>query len=374
MGVQIVDVPACEDERDVALRAVQSLSEGRLVAIPTESSYAIAALSFCEQAVRRLDDLRAPAYDRLELAIRSLDEAIDYVPNLASAAKRLARRCWPGPLAIRAPDAHAHSLSHRLPVITRQSLSPDHKLDLRVPSNSLVSTIQRFLPGPIVLSAAKSKTADDAREVADFHPEVLSTVDLILNDGKCRLGHKPTLVEVVDSKIHVVREGVITESTLRQFATYVVLIVCTGNTCRSPMAELLMRKRLAERLGCDPLQLQENGVTVHSAGTTAMAGGRATPEAVDVMKERGLDLSEHESQPLSERIARFADVILTMTRSHRKAVIEAWPDLAQKTFLVSKEGMDVPDPIGGPPEAYRRCANQIDSNLEPWAKGLDIDE
>lgn len=111
---------------------------------------------------------------------------------------------------------------------------------------------------------------------------------------------------------------------------------------------------------------------VMSAGIAAMSGGRASAESVQLMKERGIDIEKHESQPLSERLVRFADLILTMTRGHREAIIAQWPDAAARTKVVCRDQSDVSDPIGGPIERYRRCAEQIDSQLANWIDEIDF--
>jgi protein-tyrosine phosphatase len=104
-----------------------------------------------------------------------------------------------------------------------------------------------------------------------------------------------------------------------------------------------------------------------------MSGGQASAEAVETMLARGLDLAKHESQPLSERLVRFADLILTMTRSHRDAILAQWPSVAARTHFVGRDGSDVSDPIGGPPELYGRCADQIDEYLAEWVAEIDTD-
>jgi len=115
-------------------------------------------------------------------------------------------------------------------------------------------------------------------------------------------------------------------------------------------------------------------VIVASAGIAAMTGGRATSEAVQTMRELGLDLSHYESQPLSERLVRFADLILTMTRGHSEAILAQWPGAARRTHLVSRDGSDIADPVGGPLELYRRCARQIDRQLESWMQHIDFSQ
>jgi protein-tyrosine phosphatase len=138
------------------------------------------------------------------------------------------------------------------------------------------------------------------------------------------------------------------------------------------MAEALMRRRVAERLGCDASELEDSGVMIISAGIAAMAGGRASPEAVEAMGAMGLDLTRHESQPLSDRLVRFADLVLTMTRGHREAILAQWPHAAPRTALLCRDHCDVSDPIGGPLEMYRRCAEQIDGQIEQWMGEIDF--
>ena len=101
-----------------------------------------------------------------------------------------------------------------------------------------------------------------------------------------------------------------------------------------------------------------------SAGVAAMLGGRAAHEAVEVLAKMDLDLSEHETQPLTEPLVRHADLIYTMTRTHRDAIVAQWPSAAERTFLLSAEESDICDPIGGPAERYQRCALQIRGELE----------
>ena len=172
----------------------------------------------------------------------------------------------------------------------------------------------------------------------------------------------------------MLREGVVKEKMLRRLATLMIVMVCTGNTCRSPMAGALLRKRLAEKLGCPPNQLEDAGVMVISAGIAAMCGAGASPEAVKTMADLGIDIRDHESQPLNERVARFADLILTMTRGHCDSICTQWPDAAPRVRQVCHDHQDVSDPIGGPESLYQQCAAQIDAQLPDWIEQLDLSQ
>jgi protein-tyrosine phosphatase len=369
----IIDLSgAGEDPRDAVHRAVQGVAEGRLVVVPTETVYCLAASGLNGESTQRIVDLRGSACEMPIVAVKSADDALDYVPELPPLAQRLARRCWPGPLTLRLADDHRYSVIGQLPESVRRAIVNQGQVQLNVPLNPIVASMLRLLPGPLILWPAcqpgkpEPVTAREALE--QFGP----TVDLVVDDGRTRFAQPSSIVEVIDGNVRLVRGGVISEATLRRFASFMVVIVCTGNTCRSPMAELLLKKRLSDELRCGIAELEDRGVLVLSAGIAAMSGGRAAEEAVVTMKQRGLELGGHETQPLSDRIVRYADLILTMTRGHRDAILAQWPEARDRTFTVGGERGDVSDPIGGPPELYRRCAEQIDGLLADWVPRLDL--
>ncbi|MBC8449462.1 MAG: low molecular weight protein arginine phosphatase [Chloroflexi bacterium] len=134
-----------------------------------------------------------------------------------------------------------------------------------------------------------------------------------------------------------------------------VLIVCTGNVCRSPVATGL----LCQRLAADGLAGE---VMVHSAGTWGLDGEPASAHAVRVMAERGVDIGEHRARTLRPYDVAAADLILTMEERHRRSIFHIQPAALRKVFLLSEmagEHGDVEDPYGLPIEAYRDGADEL---------------
>lgn len=359
----LIDVRAAEDLRDVVHRAVQAVSEGKLVVFPTETIYGLAARAMDADAVARLLEVKGREPNQaLALAIKSFEEARDYVPEMSPLAQRLARRCWPGPVTLVVDDSHAESLVRRLPPLVQQAVAPSKTLGLRVPGHPIILDVLRMVAGPLALTSANRSGQPDARTAQEALESLGDDVDLVLDDGPTRFGQPSSVVHVKGDQLEILREGVVPEKTLKRLSSLMLLFVCTGNTCRSPMAEWLCRKEMARRLGCSMEDLDDRGVVVVSAGIAAMTGGRATPEATRVMAEYGVDLHLHEAQPLTEPLVRQADRIFTMTQSHRDAIVAQWPAAAERTRVLCDEG-DVADPIGGPLERYQRCAAQVESAI-----------
>lgn len=365
----IFDVQATSDPRDIVHRTVQALVEGQVVGVPTETVYGLAASALCEKAVERLCELKGCGNDNpLALSVRSREAALDFMPESSPLARRLSQRCWPGPLTLVVPYESDQSAASQLPEGVRSRIVGERGfLGLRVVDHRILSHIQRYLSAPLVLTSACSQGSPPPTTAPVVAKEFGSQLSLLLDDGPTRYGGASTVVRVVRNRWELLREGVIERAAMSQFAKPVIVIVCTGNTCRSPMAESLLRKKIAERHG-DP-----DAIRVMSAGVAAAMGSPASAQAVDVMQERGLDLMDHSSRPLDDAIMNVADLILTMTRGHRAAILAAWPEMHDRVFTLRRDGGDITDPVGMPVDVYKSCAEQIDEELAKWLDAIEAD-
>lgn len=367
----VVDVAKAEDLRDVVHRAVQALVEGKLIGLPTETVYGLAASACCPEAVERLAAAKGRAPEApFALAIKGHEEAEDFAPDLSPLAKRLARRCWPGPVTLVIEADQQSGLLGQLPETARKYICPTGTVGLRTPANRVVQDVLRMLAGPIALTSANLSGQPDATRASEVVDAVGDKVAMVLDDGPAHYGQASSVVKVSGNELVVLREGVVGEATLKRLSRYSVILVCTGNTCRSPMAEGLMRRAIAKRVGCEPEQLEEQGVVVASAGLAAATGSPASRESVVLMEEQGIDIKSHAAQQLSDQLVRHADLLVTLTQGHRQAIVDHWPEAAGRTKLLLGDGRDVADPIGGPLEVYRNCAEQIEAGVQQHAEQI----
>jgi protein-tyrosine phosphatase len=220
------------------------------------------------------------------------------------------------------------------------------------------------MPMPVAVSGVTlngNGEAVSAEQVCRIMGEELA---LVVDDGPSRYALPPTLVEVNGNSWTVLREGVVPMAELERQTTCLIVFVCTGNTCRSPLAEALCKKRLAEQLQCPVEELPQRGFLVLSAGMAASMGDSATPEAAEAGRRLGADLSSHVSRPLTPDLAAQADHVLAMTRGHLALLAARYPDTGCRPQLLSPRGEDVPDPIGGEQPVYEECAQQISHHVE----------
>jgi len=321
--------------------AADTLGRGKIVSLPTETVYGLASITDNSQAVDRLYELKGRSKEKpFTYALGDSEHALsDYFITLPPFGYRLIERFWPGPLSI-----VYHS-------------QKGTRVGVRVPAHQVAREVIKNLGAAIYLpSANKSgqKEAVSAQEVGEIFGEEL---DLIVDAGACTYGQPSTVVDLTFSPYKILRQGVIPESEiLKTFIRKRILFVCTGNTCRSPMAQFLFEKYLRE---AKPYLVGRYEVI--SRGTGALTGSKPTSNVTKIMRvlER-IDTADFISRRIDRRAILSSDHIFTMDDNQAQYILQLEPSaegrvFPLKKFLPPELERDIPDPIGKGNEVYEEA-------------------
>lgn len=351
MSTEVLRILPESPSPEILQHAAEVLREGGLVALPTETVYGIAARADRPEVVTRLLAVRESPQDKnLTIHLGDVDALVHHVRSMSPFAMRLAQRFWPGPLTIVFVDP----MGPGTPAV-----------GIRVPAHPVASQVLARAGVPVVLPSANRSGQPPAVQSDVVRAEFDGKVDLILDGGPCRIGKSSTVVRASATGWDVLREGAIPTRLLADLDYRTYLFVCTGNTCRSPMAAALFRNRLAERLNVREDALPEKGIHVESAGTDAGHGGSCAPNAAEVVAQLGGNLAHHSTRPVTPAFVEECDHIYVMTQRHLSTLLQWTPDAAARARLLDPAGTDIDDPIGGDRDAYRRVADQMLAMFPP---------
>jgi L-threonylcarbamoyladenylate synthase len=341
---------------EVVRALVAALAEGGIVGLPTETVYGLAARADDAAAIDRLVATKGSGERRAFTWHLSDSGALAEWAGFSPQARRLAARYWPGPLTMvlaGVPKGLERVASHM-------------GVGVRIPAHAGARALLAACPFPVVATSANGTGATPLLDAAAVAASFGTHLSGLGDGGKSRSGEASTVVAIGPGRFDVLREGLLSRAELVRTAGRRIAFVCTGNTCRSPMAETLAAAKLGRALGVDDANgLELLGFTVASFGVFAAPGAPASAHAVTTMSERGLDLAGHGSTPATPEALATYDEIYGLTRSHVQAIVGALPPrLAERVALLDPSGSDVADPVGGSLANYRACADQIEAALE----------
>jgi protein-tyrosine phosphatase len=336
--VKILSMNPVRPEPALISEATRALRSGGLVIIPTETVYGVAADPGVKGSVERI--YAAKERDRgkpIPLLAFGLEDVERQKAIFPLWARRLAKRYWPGPLTL----------------VLRCGEGTE---GFRVPDHAVARAVLKASGGLLRVTSANISGAPAARTAEAALEALGGSVTLALDSGLAGLGVESTVVDATGETPVILRQGALSRETV--LARPLVLFVCTGNTCRSPMAAVLARHWLGKKSEWE----------VASAGVSAIPGQRASEGAIDVMAEKNMDLADHRSQPLVQARIDAADLVVVMTEAHKRAVIHRFPGAAGRVVMLNDfnarhQGEDVPDPFGMKADVYRTIRDEIEAAM-----------
>ena len=336
--------------------AVNILKKGGVIALPTETVYGLGADSRNKRAVERLYDIKERPKDKpFTLCFADRNKAQDVFAIMPPFAYRMIENFWPGPLTI---VSYGRDL--------------EQKVGVRVPSNPVTETVLRELNSPLFLSSANASGAKELFSVDEIISTFGNKVDLVVDAGTSQFMKPSTVIDVTYHPFKVLREGVISLNDLmRVFFHKRLVFVCTGNTCRSPMAEYILKSILSKK---NPYILERYEII--SRGIMFIDGQPPSIDTLEVLsKKENINVSTHRSRRIDRNTVLSSDLIVVMEQRHKDYLIKIEPTSEPRIFtlgkfLVPEFDKDIPDPIGKPYSKYEEVYSLIKNAVEELTEWL----
>lgn len=361
---EILKIDPDYPQKEKIAKAADFIKKGKLVAFPTETVYGLGVDGLNPEAIRLLFEVKKrPMEKAVALLISDFADLNRLVKDISPEVFKVIDKFWPGPLTIIfwATDLIPEIIRGKgLTVDILDTVGISNTVGIRMPDNKIALALIESAKTPIACSSANISGECEPTTSSEVISNLADKIDLIIDGGKTKIGIASTVLDLTGKTPTIIRKGAISsEELLKTLNSKHILFVCTGNTCRSFMAEKLFQKMTGEA---------EINIEIQSAGTSPNPQGEIPLLSLKALEKEGIIAEKFTPTPLSEKLIRKADLILVMEEYHQQRVLDILPSAKGKTFLLTEYARlgkkDIPDPMGGSWEGYETCLTEIKRCLQ----------
>jgi L-threonylcarbamoyladenylate synthase len=347
-------------------RAVKTLRSGGIIIYPTDTLYGFGVIINNKKAIKKLYDLKKRDKKRpFSILINNIRQAEQICGGLTSREEEFFKILLPGKITV------LIKAKRKLKIAGFENLE---KVGFRIPESNLCQLLVEKTGSPISSSSVNishEPNIDDTSEIAE---KFAKDVDLFLDSGPVFSLKGSSVVDLTTSPPILVREGDVLREEIEKKLNirisssvkrnFIITFVCSGNICRSPMAEGILKKLFEKSKFI-------RQVKINSAGTLNLMPTRASEEAIKISQNYKVDISKHLSKPVDRLILDEANLIICMAAYHYNILLKNHPEYAAKTYMLKSMNREedlidpsIADPIGMSEEFYEQIYGEIETEMK----------
>lgn len=347
---------------------VKCLDDGGIIVYPTDTLYGLGVDVFNRKAVHKLFNIKQRDMRRpVSIMMHSIQQVKEIFGLYPEAIAKDMEKIFPGKMTALIENR----LEKKIPVFERVDKPGRYfdKIGLRIPDSPVCTAISLLFDSPISSTSANLSGQGNVFSVRDVIAHFGPRLDLILDAGEIPRSSGSTILDMSKQPYLVVREGEVTLNDLKeklgekrvalQKEKFTVTFICSGNICRSPIAEGILKRIISKTK-------YRNQIDVNSAGTLPLPASQAHDHAISVCDTHKIDLRSHISRHVSTDIIERSDLIFCMAQDHFTYLMKHFPQQQQKFVLLKQwqrpNQLAIPsiaDPIGHNLKFYRQTYDEI---------------
>jgi L-threonylcarbamoyladenylate synthase len=371
--MEYIKIDPARPNHNVIRRAAEVLHAGGVIVYPTDTLYGLGVDAFNEKAVNKLYLLKQRNFKQpVSLMVNSIDEIEQMAGILPITLFALVQKILPGKITAILP----YTRDDLIPLFRK--FDPEQKIfekiGFRIPQYRFCDLLTKQFGGAVSSTSANLSGKGNALNIPEVIAQFGDRIDLIIDAGSLQSLSGSTVIDFTKVPFLILREGEISLSALHEMLPgvefklkkkqFTITFVCSGNICRSPMAEVIL-KALIRRTRYRDL------IRVNSAGTLGIEYGAAHQLAILAASEEGLDLSGHRPKGVNKKIMDEAEIVICMAVNHFDYLRKEFPDQRSKVILlkswkreISLANPSVADPIGQSESVFRQTYREITIELK----------